>query len=393
MTEAPKTLSYQDLVHIILGAHFYACGGGGALQNGMSLLEEIKTFFGSAESVKIGLSNIHDIDDKDHLSVLAAMGAPEEFLKKGYGKSPVKAFEDYQKLKGVTFATVSPVETGAIAYGMSLLTAAVFDIPIINGDGGGRAFPCLQLSTFANNELQTPIAASPCVLTSETSIADGGATVQILCESSADIDAMTRGIISYSTSFDQRASLASFAMTGQQLKQTNAVVPDMLTKSLVLGKKLSEHIRMGKSCFEVLDRLPGAQRVMLGKLVNINSQTQGGFDWVTLEYADSDTGNTFYVISQNENMLLWSSQLSEPIAMGPDLICCVTSNASLMSNDEILGAWTANPNDARLQDMAIYTLPAAKQIQQPWFHTQFEQIFQKLNYFGSYHPPRSIKGN
>lgn len=385
-----RILSYLDLTHTILGAHFYACGGGGALENGISLLEEIKTFFGTEEQVKIICKNIHEFSDKDHLAVLAAMGAPDEFLKKGYGKSPVKSYEEYQKIKGVTFATVSPVETGAIAYGMSLLTAAVFDIPIIDGDGGGRAFPCLQLSTFANNELSDPIAVSPCVLCSETTIAEGGATIQIECKSSADIDAMTRGIISNSSSFDQRASLASFAMTGAQLKQTNAVVPNMLSKCLELGRQISHCVAQGKPCFEVLDQLPGAQRVMLGELISIDAKTEGGFDWVSLHYQDKNNKTNFYVISQNENMLLWTDHLSEPVAMGPDLICCVTGNATLMSNDEILTAWNANPKDPRFQDMAIYTLPAAKEIQQPWFHEQFSTIFQTLNYFGCYHPPRSI---
>lgn len=387
---ADRVLNYTDLTYIILGAHFYACGGGGALENGTSLLNEIKTFFGSAEQVKVACRDIQEFKDSDQLAVLAAMGAPDEFLKKGYGKSPVKSFEEYQKIKQTTFSTVSPVETGAIAYGMSLLTAAVFDIPMINGDGGGRAFPCLQLSTFANDALEVPIAVSPCVLCSETTIAEGGASIQIECNSSADIDAMTRGIISYSSSFDQRASLASFAMNGAQLKQTNAVVPDMVTKCLELGRQLSECQAHNKPCFEVLNQLPGAQQVMYGELISINSQTQGGFDWVTLQYTAKDTGENFYVISQNENMLLWTDRLSEPVAMGPDLICCVTGNATLMSNDEILSAWQANPKDPRFQDMAIYTLPAAQQIQQPWFHEQFSTIFQKFNYFGRYHPPRSI---
>ena len=239
----------------------------------------------------------------------------------------------------------SPVETGPIAYGMSLLVAASKNIPIINGDGGGRAFPCLQLSTFANDQLQECISVGPCALTSEKSLDEDGGAIIIDCKSSTDVDAMTRGIISMSKSFDHRASLASFVMTGKQLKQANAVVPNMFTRSLSLGQNISHCQRDQMSCFEVIDQLPGAVCRMQGKLTNIVSNTIGGFDWVVQEYSNA-LAEKFYVISQNENLLLWTENKAEPIAMAPDLICCISSDATLMSNDEILNAWVENPNKA-----------------------------------------------
>ncbi|QMV13926.1 S-methyl thiohydantoin desulfurase domain-containing protein [Vibrio spartinae] len=387
MVSKVKTLNRTDLADVILGAHFYACGGGGAQKNGEELLKEIDKLFASTSDVQVQYIDIHEVQDTDQLPVLAAMGAPQKFLQKGYRSSPVTAFNDLEKTKNTTFSTLSPVETGPIAYGMSLLVAADRKIPIINGDGGGRAFPCLQLSTFANLALESPIAVSPCVLTSEKYLKEDGGVIAIGCKSSADVDAMTRGIISQSKSFDDRASLASFAMTGRQLKQTNAVVPGMLLKAKALGQHIRQCIEDQLSCFDVIETLDGAQCVMKGRLNNIITMTGNGFDWVAQEYQQDHSGKKYYVISQNENMILWADDLSMPVAMAPDLICCLSSDASLMSNDEIIDAWKADQDDPRLKEMAIFTVDAAPQINQPWFHEHFSEIFRRFGYFGNYHPP------
>lgn len=387
-----KMLDRNDLSDIILGAHFYACGGGGSLKNGEELLREIDKHFTTESEIQIQYIDLAEVNDTDQLPVMAAMGAPQKFLEKGYSKSPISAFNALEKLKSTKFSTLSPVETGPIAYGMSLLVAVAKKIPIINGDGGGRAFPCLQLSTFANPELNEKIVVAPCVLTSEKSIHEDGGVITIDCDSSIDVDAMTRGIISTSKSFDDRASLASFSMTGKQLKQTNALVPGMLIKSKKLGARIRECISDKLSCFSAIEELDGANCVMQGQLTNILTKTVNGFDWITQEYTsnvmnEKDSFHKFYVISQNENMILWSDDMDTPIALAPDLICCISSDASLMSNDEIIEAWNKDNKDLSLQEMAIFTLPAASQIDQPWFHDNFSKIFRQLGYFGSYHPP------
>ncbi|CAG9000276.1 MAG: hypothetical protein CENE_02270 [Candidatus Celerinatantimonas neptuna] len=387
MRQSDDVFNYDDLVHLLLGAHFYACGGGGALANGQSLLDAIVKHSGCQEKVHITVTGVDALDDHCLLPVLAAIGAPALYLEKGYGQSPLSAFDALQKLKNVQFSCLSPIETGPIAIGMSLLVAAYFGIPVLNGDGGGRAFPCLQLSTFSNPELEYPIAVSPAVITSENELHDGGASVSIECSSGSDMDAMIRGIISHSESFDHRASLAAFVMTGRQAKQDNAVVSGTLTRSLQLGRSLAECTGAGKSCFQAIEQQSGAQCVMRGQLTNITLTTRDGFDWVTLEYCDHRFPGTKYtVIAQNENMLLWSDSLSFPLAMAPDLICCLCSDATLMSNDEIYAAWHENPDDERFKNMAIFTLPGAPQIQKSWFHDHFARIFKRFGYYGCYHP-------
>ncbi|WP_076586818.1 DUF917 family protein [Vibrio ostreicida] len=389
---ALKTLNRNDLSDIIKGSHFYACGGGGALNNGEALLKEIDEIFQARNSeVTIEYINSSDVKNNDRLPVMAAMGAPQKFLEKGYGKSPISAFEYLEKLTKTSFSALSPVETGPIAYGMSLLIAAKKGIPIVNGDGGGRAFPCLQLSTFANNDLKHPIDVSPCVIASEKPRDAEGGVVVIDCKSSADVDAMTRGIISNSNSFDDRASLAAFSMTGTQLKQPNAFVPDMLLKSKKLGAHIRECLVNQCSCFDAIEALEESQCVMRGKLENITSFTVKGFDWVVQEYVNPNNSEHYFVISQNENMLLWSTTKPTPIAMAPDLICCLSSDASLMSNDEILNAWNHNHADPRFDNMAIFTLTAPSQIEQPWFHDNFSTIFKRFGYFGCYHPPEKAQ--
>lgn len=160
----------------------------------------------------------------------------------------------------------------------------------------------------------------------------------------------------------------------------------MLLKARALGRHIRECIQDQLSCFNAIEALDGAHCVMKGRLSNVITMTSNGFDWVAQEYQEEDSGNKYYVISQNENMILWVDDLSTPIAMAPDLICCLSSDASLMSNDEIIDAWKKDYADPRLKEMAIFTVDAAPQINQPWFHQHFSTIFKRFGFFGSYHP-------
>lgn len=385
MEQTSKQFDFQDLDDIILGAHFYACGGGGALENGRRLVDETKNAL-----IKRGLDYVkylppHELPDDGWMPVLGAMGAPQQFLKHGYGKSPVNAFLTHERLLQIrlgnpklSFCSLIPAETGSIAHGMALLVAASLGLPVVDGDGAGRAIPSLQMLTFANPGNNANIQLPPCVLTSETAVKEGGVNLNLDCNDSVSVDALARSIISAGAGFEERASLSCFAMTGGQAKQPNALVHSTLTRARDLGRS----IRLSADPIKTVEALPTSKLICQGEITKVESATRGGFDWLNVNI---NAGNDeFVVVAKNENMLVWSKQSDTPVVLSPDLICYIQPDGTVLSNTEIDSYFRENTSPL---PVALFSLRADKAIDTPWFHQQFADVFQDYGYYGPYHPP------
>jgi len=386
MVANTQKFSFQDLDDIILGAHFYACGGGGALKNGTDLIDQTKAVLKKRGVDFVEYYAPKDVPDDGWLPVLGAMGAPQKFLQDGYGKSPVSAFKEHQRLMQVrlgnpsfSFSSMAAAECGTIAHGMALLVAASQNLPIVDGDGAGRAVPSLPMLSFANPETKANIQLSPSVLTSETAVKEGGAILNLDCIDAATVDALARAIISAEAGFEERASLSCFAMTGGQMKQPGALVHNTLTNSRDLGRS----IRTSNDPVQTILSLPTAQLICEGEITSIGTSTHGGFDWLDIHIKDKQN-HEYVVIAKNENMLVWSKQKDTPIALGPDLICYIQPDGTVLSNSEIALHFETSKKS---MPVALFSLRAPKAIDTPWMHQQFAEVFESNGYYGSYHPP------
>lgn len=394
MSQSIQEFDFQDLDDIVLGAHFFAAGGGGALKNGLDLVDQAKKVLrqNSHRSQGVQYIAVSDVPDNNWMPVLSAMGAPAKFLEFGYGHSPVSAFLAHERLlqyklgnPSVNFSAMIPDETGSISHGMSILVAATLGLPIVDGDGAGRAVPCLQMLTFANPNTNANIRLSPAALTSETPVSEGGATFDIDCNSSSTVDALTRSIISADVGFEDRASLSCYAMQGRQVKEKNALVHNTLTMARNLGRAL----RTTDDAIETVKELPNSQMICKGNITKLNSSTRDGFDWLDI-FITADDGEELVITAKNENMLLWSKTHDTPLVLAPDLICYLQfdeeGKGTAASNSEIQQhfASTSDP-----MPIAVFSLRAQEPIRGKWFHEQYGEVFESYGYYGSYHEPET----
>lgn len=385
-----QKFSFQDLDDIMVGAHFYACGGGGALENGRQLIDEAKKALAKRGCDHINYWAPLDVPDDSWLPVLGAMGAPQKFLEYGYGKSPVSAFLAHERLiqirlgnPSLSFCSMIAAESGTIAHGMALLVSAVLNLPIVDGDGAGRAIPSLPMLTFANPNNDYGILLSPCVLTSETPVAEGGAHLSFECNESASVDTLVRSIISAGAGFEQRSSLSCFAMKGHQIKQPNAMVHNTLTRARNLGRA----IRESSNPINTVSALPTSKIICQGEITKVNSTTRDGFDWIDVHIFD-DKKNEFIVVAKNENMMVWSSEAGSPLVLAPDLICYIQPDGTVLSNSEITAHFDKSDEP---MPVALFALDAPRELCGNWYHEQFGEVFKSYGYYGSYHPPLSTK--
>ena len=366
----------EDLNDILNGSVFLACGGGGAKENGRILLNNILK-----HTDKVAYINPLDVDKDSYMPVLAGMGAPEAFKKIGFENAPKNSFELQQSIikkdlldKGYKnnfeFKHTVPVESGAIPFFMSMLVAAQKKIAVVNGDGGGRAFPKLEMSTFAAEN----IPVSPAVLVSEQSVENGGTSLMFNHNSPKNIDNLTRAVID-TENFNNVASLSSFSMNGEIMQKV--IVPNTITRAKDVGKILREY--SSDSLWRVIEYL-NAYHLFKGYVADISMETKNGFDFGKIIIKDSNTEKIATVLTHNENLIVFSDE-NVPLAIAPDSICYMNDLGETFSNADIKVGDFIN----------IVGIPAVKQIRTPYFINIFEEALRALGHKDSYIPIEELQ--
>jgi DUF917 family protein len=272
----------EDLEHILEGSVLFASGGGGARESGKFLIKAILN-----EGKRVEYIYPENADDKEYMAVVGGIGSPEAAKEFGFGYSAKRAFELLEKLSNTgvlsnTFSYTVSGETGAVSQFIAMLVAVQRNIPVIDGDGAGRAFPKLQMATFASNPKEIPI--SPTVLVNSKSIDEGGTEIVLYQNNPSFVDEISRAIIE-SKEFNDIASFACFAMNGKAIK--NTIVRNTFTKTRDVGKIIKES--QGINAINFLQKLEEKKRIQgyrlsqneLNSTIGINSTktaAQNGYE-------------------------------------------------------------------------------------------------------------------
>lgn len=378
MSEEVRTFDRQDLADILDGVVFYASGGGGPKKTAAEIMKSILEISDRVPYVEPG-----KLGAERWAPVLAAMGSPDYFDKYGFTHAPATSFDIHQEVLqkdlfshghggGFRFSAAAPVESGALAHFMSMLVAVQRGVAVVDGDGGGRAFPSLAMSTYAAQG----VAVSPGALASEAKLSDGGTNLVYQQQSAEAIDNLTRAVIG-TPQFNNVSSLSSFAMDGATLAKV--IVPHTLTRARDLGRTLRRN--PGDALAAVLEAT-GGYLLFRGVVTSISSVTSGGFDHgvVTIE---NDDGETATVVNENENLIAWSSRRDRPLALAPDSICYLGKNGETMSNVGL----------QEKQFVYLIGLAAVPQIRIPYFFDIFGQTLATMGYYGPYVPIEDLQSS
>ncbi|MGB9940856.1 DUF917 family protein [Methanosarcina sp.] len=176
----------EDLENILEGSVLLASGGGGAREDGKSLMRAILD-----EGKRVEYISPENVGDKEYMAVVGGIGAPEAVKEFGFGYSARRAFELLEKVSkaGVlpnAFSCALSGETGAVSQFITMLVAVQKNIPVVDGDGAGRAFPSLQMATFASNPEEIPI--SPVVLVNSKRVGERGTEIVLYQNNPSAVD-------------------------------------------------------------------------------------------------------------------------------------------------------------------------------------------------------------
>jgi DUF917 family protein len=311
------SLKLEDLPDLARGAALLGTGGGGDPYIGLLLVREELI-----RGRKIELLDPDEVDDDALVVASAFMGAPTIVVEKiPSGDEAVIALRALEQRLGRTADAIIPMECGGLNSMIPLLVSARAGVPIVDGDGMGRAFPELQMETFGVYGIAgSPIAI--CDSNSDTTVIDTGADNKRM-EWLARGVTIRMGGVSY---------IAEYPMSGADVKRT--AVHGTMSLALRLGRSIREAREQHRDPFDALaEELPSTiyqhGRVLLaGKVIDVERSSSDGFVRGTATIAGFDGGAKITLTFQNEHLV--ARHDGRVLAIVPDLI-------------SVLDAQTANP--------------------------------------------------
>ena len=260
--ETDKT-SLMDLAR---GAAFLGAGGGGDPYIGRLMLQQELESGGSLDLV-----DVVSVPDDALVVPVATMGAPTVMTERiPSSDATIRAVRKLEELKGQTVDYIVPAEAGGINCTLPLVIGSRMGLPVIDGDGMGRAFPELQMVTFAIHGVPT----SPVVLASEE-----GDLVVVHGSNNLRAEQISRVVV---TEMGGMAQIGLYAMSGRELKES------AIAGTVSLARRIGAEIRSARERhqdpFESLIsflRKPDVQRwaqvIFDGKIVDLKRETTRGF--------------------------------------------------------------------------------------------------------------------
>jgi len=297
------TITTDNLDDFATGATVLGTGGGGDPYIGKLMAEQAIEEYGPVE-----LLDPDDVPDDALVVPSAMLGAPTVMVEKlPRGTESLAAFEALETSLGQeAYATMS-IEAGGLNSTVPIAVAAANDLPLVDADGMGRAFPEVQMVTLTLGG----VSATP------MSIADEKGNSVFL----DTIDNNWAEEFARTTSIEMGGAcmIATYAHTGEQLRE------HAICNSMSLARDIGETIRTAKSRsadpVEELLELTDGYELFEGKVTDVERRTEGGFavGEATVDGTEDCEGRELRLDFQNENLVARDSDRGV-VASVPDLI-------------------------------------------------------------------------
>jgi len=337
-------LQKEDVKCLAEGAAFLGTGGGGDPYIGRLIVEQAIEEYGSPE-----ILHPSEISDELQVCSIAGFGAPTVQMEKLiHGDEVLFALRKLEEVTGKTVGALIPAEIGGGNSMTPIMVAAKRQLPVIDADGMGRAFPELQMNHFSAKGIR----ATPLVVVDEH-------LNYAVIEASSDkvAEGMTRAL---AIKLGLRVFIAGFSMTGRQVKQS--AIGGTLSVALEIGRTLRQArstsaqvdpVNALLNCLRSTELYHHAEVAFDGKIVDLRRDTAVGFSAGECKI-DALDGSCAEVTFQNENLRIRVDGLLRGIV--PDLICIV---------DRETGAPIPTQSLRYGQRIKVLTMSAPSQLRDP----------------------------
>ena len=299
----------DELRSLAIGTGILGTGGG---THPYFELLNIEKLYRAGHSVSLIAPD--DLADDDLVAELGFMGAPlvtkERLPDPQHTLRPV---EMMRQATGATFKAVMAGEVGAENGVLPFLVAALLDIPVVDADCMGRAFPEMQMSSFVIRGLPLYPFAMADIRDNEVMMLNAGGPLWV--------ERINRRLC---TEMGAIAATCRPPRTGRQIK--DHAVHGTVSRAIRLGQAVRLARKVHNDPITSVMASEDGLLLFRGKVVDVARRTTAGFvrGRAEIEGQGDFAGQSFEVDFQNEFTIGWID--GELKVMVPDLICILDAD-------------------------------------------------------------------
>ena len=301
-----RKIGIPEIEDIATGAALLGAGGGGDPYVG-----KLVAMGAVQEMGPVTLLDPDEVPDDALIIPIAMMGAPTVLAEKAIGGTEYKKlFDMVSKFFGKEIFAFMPMEAGGVNSMLPIAASARLNLPMVDVDGMGRAFPELQMVTFTIGGIK----ATPMALVDEK-----GNSCIFETITNKWTEELARAV---TMSCGGSVSVSLYPMTGKQMKDFG--VRGIVTRSEKLGRAIRTiKDSKDKTPEEHFLDLSQGHKLFKGKIADVLRETRSGFNFgkVVLEGIGEFKGHEAFVEFQNENLA--ATVDGKILATTPDLISLV----------------------------------------------------------------------
>ncbi len=300
-------VTLKDTLPIAIGAGILGTGGGGNTYLGrLRLQQELKQHQHGCRII-----DADDVPDDALVCAVGAMGAPTVSIEKIAAgdeiANTVYALSEHLR-KPVTALVIGEIG-GSNALG-PLIAGMQLDLPVIDGDAMGRAFPELQMDTFAIGGISpSPMALGDC---------HGNIVIFDHILNPLRAEEFARNL---TIQMGGSAALVMPAMSGKQMK--DHLIRGTLTLAHHIGQTVLDCRQQNSDPAVAIAEFTHGKVLFTGKIVDVERRTVKGFARGRMQLvAFNHPADIMEIVFQNENLIAWHN--GRVVCTVPDLISVVT---------------------------------------------------------------------
>src|SRR5579884_2940898 len=297
-----REIGVDNLEDIALGAAVLGTGGGGDPYIGKLMARDAMQRHGPARMIAAA-----ELGDDDLVVPTAMMGAPTVMLEKiPRGEEIVNAFKALQAYLGRPIAATMSCEAGGLNSTTPFTVAATMDVPLVDADMMGRAYPELQMCV----PTLYGVTATPMAIADEK-----GNSAIINTVDNRWTETLARTL---TVDMGCSAMIALYPMTGKQVKE--AAVHGTISTIERIGRTIREAHARHVDPIEAVRAATDGIVFWRGKVADIARRTETGFARGDAAIAGTDEyeGRTLRIDFQNEFLMARTDD--EVLVTTPDLI-------------------------------------------------------------------------
>lgn len=297
-----RSLYQQEVEDIATGSAVLGTGGGGDPYLGkLAALQAIEQYG------PLQLADIDELDDDALVVQPFGIGSPVPFLERITLRDELKvAYAAMQRWMGRPVAAIMSAEIGGMNSVIPFAVASELGLPVIDGDGMGRAYPEIQLVTFT----LYGHSAAPIV------VADARGNAVVI--NSIDNFWAERLARPAAIEFGAIAGGFAFPIVVRDLKK--AAVLGSVSYAERIGKAIREAQAIHKDPIDAVTGVTNGFRLFDGRIIDVQRKTERG--WALGETVIAGTGDyagrQMAVRFQNEHLV--AIENDEIVVSVPDLI-------------------------------------------------------------------------